>query len=100
MCHLSDAELERKGIEAGFRGVFLESWKEGFRQGFQEGRHIQAQESLLIILRFRFVRVPAKVQVHLKQLTIEQLEEAIAPALQAESITTFVQSLPQLSTVK
>jgi predicted transposase YdaD len=61
-------------------------YQEILQQGMQQG----AQRQLLRLLQIKFESVPLDLQARLRELSVEQLEEALAVALAANSIDEFV----------
>ncbi len=66
----------------------------GIEKGRQEGRQEEAQKNLLKLLQHRFGPVPGELQVHLQQLTVEQIEVLFDVALTVNSMLEFANQLP------
>ena len=84
----------------GYQRIYEKGQEEGLRKGLQEGRQEglrEAEERFRVrvaeILRKRFGPVSTHLTERLEQLNLKQLDQALANALEADTLQSFEATL-------
>jgi predicted transposase YdaD len=79
-----------QGLQEGLQQGLQQGLQRGLNQGLQEG----ALRQLVRVLEHRFGRMPLSVEMKLRPLSAEQLENLLDVALDVDSLDAFLRHLP------
>lgn len=91
-----------KEVEQMRSASFIEDWIEegverGRQEGLQQGQRLEVESVLTRVLALRFGRLPTRLPARLEPLTLEQMEELIDKAVQAETLAAFEEQLAEMN---